>query len=222
MTKRKKLMRKEMKQDQLVTVTLRASNFIQEHFTHVISGIVVLVAILAVVLFAAQARRSSAKAAEGEFSVAMRQFQVGQKDEAGTAFATIADRYSGHRDGKTALYFLGECRMSQGKVDEAAEAYDRYLQKVGDRGDFSQAARIAKALCYEALGRFREAGETLVELSEKMDPEDGQYYEVLFDAGVFYREAGDAATALELFRRVRENAGGALRDRAEVWVALLE
>jgi tetratricopeptide (TPR) repeat protein len=222
MAKKRRLTKKEMKQDQLVTVTLRVSNFIQDHFTHVISGIVVLVAILAVVLFTAQARRSSAKAAGREFYAAMSQYQAGRKDEAGTAFATVADRYSGHRDGKMALYFLAECRMAQGKYDEAIEAYDRYLGKVGREGDFSHAAQIAKAYSYEALGRFKEAAQTLKDLSESMDPEDGRYHEVLFDTGSFYYRAGDASAALEFFRRVRENADGALRDRAEVWVALLE
>ncbi len=222
MAKTKRLTKKEMKQDRLVTVALGVSRFVQEHFTHVISGIVVLVAILAVVLFTAQARRGSGKEAEREFSVAMNQYQTGRREEAGTAFATVADRYSGHREGKTALYFLGECRLSQGEFDQALDAYNRYLEKAGSKAPFSEAARIAKAFCYEALGRFREAAQTLDEVSQSMNAEDGRYYEILFDAGRFYHQAGESSTALEFYRRVLENARGTLRDEAEVWVALLE
>ena len=50
MVKRKKLRRKEIREDQLVTVALRVSNFVQDHFTQVISGIVVLIAAVAIVL----------------------------------------------------------------------------------------------------------------------------------------------------------------------------
>jgi TolA-binding protein len=222
MAKRKRLRKKEMKEDQLVTTALRVSNFVQEHFTKVIAGIVVLVAVVAIVLFTAQARRNSAQVAEREFSLAMNHYQVGDREQAGTAFANIVDRYSGHRVGGMALYFLGECEMAQLRYEPAITAYDGYLDKAGSEGTFSDAATIAKAFCYEGLAQFREAAAVMDDLSKVMNADDNRYPEVLFYAGTYYREAGDLDTALEFFRQVTETASGPVKDRATVWLALLE
>jgi len=222
MARRKKLKKKELKEDQLVTAALKLSTFVQERFTQVIAGVVVLAAAVAVVLFTAQARKNSSSAADHEFSIAMNRYQTGQTDEAGTAFANIADQYSGQRVGKMSLYFLGETRMAQTRFQEAIEAYDRYLEKTERESDFYEAAQIAKALCYEALGQFREAATVLEQLSQTMDSSDVRYHEVLFDAAMFYQEVGADGTALELFRKVSEEGTGALQARATVWVTMIE
>jgi tetratricopeptide (TPR) repeat protein len=221
MAKKKRLKRKDIKEDQLVTVALRLSRLVQEHFTKVVSGIVVLIAAVAIILFSAQARRNGASAADREFSLAMNQYQMGDREQAGTAFANVADQYSGEA-GTTARYFLGECRMAQFRFEEAIDAYERYLAKAGDKADFSVAAKIAVSLCYEGLGQFDKAAEVADDLSKTMDPEDPRYNDVLYNAGVFYRDAGNRATALEFFRRVSENATGPIKNRASVWVALIE
>jgi tetratricopeptide (TPR) repeat protein len=152
----------------------------------------------------------------------MNQYQTGQFEQAGTAFASLADQHSGRRSGKVALYFLGETRMAQYRYQEAIEAYDRYLDKVGDSSEFSLAAIIAKGLCYEGLGQFREAAELMDSASKLMDPGDARYYETLFNAGSFYWEAGDGRVALDFFRRVSEDATGPLKDKAAMWVSLIE
>ena len=127
----------------------------QERFTQVIAGVVVLLAVVAIVLFSAQARRNSSKLADREFAVAMNQFQTGQVELAGTAFATMADQYSGRRIGQLSMYFLAQAHLAQLRYQEAIEAYDRYLTKAGSEAEFSQSARIAKGYCYEGLRQYR-------------------------------------------------------------------
>ena len=152
----------------------------------------------------------------------MNQFQIGEREQAGTAFANLADQYSGHRTGELSLYFLGEVRMAQYRYQEAIEAYGRYIAAAGTKGDFSNAALIARAFCHEGLEQFGEAAEMLDSLSKTMDAEDTRYYEVLFYAATFYREANNHSTALEFYRQVSDNATDSIKDRAAAWVALLE
>jgi tetratricopeptide (TPR) repeat protein len=112
--------------------------------------------------------------------------------------------------------------MAQYRYEEAIEAYDRYLDKVGDSGEFSQAAMIAKALCYEGLGQFRMAAELMDSASKLLQPDDVRYHEVLFNAGTFHWEAGNASAAADFFRRVSEEATGPLKDRATMWLSITE
>jgi len=222
MARRRRLKKKEIKEDRLVTVALGVSNYVQEHFAQVVAGVVVLLAAVAVILFTAQARRNSARAAEQELAVAMNIYQVGNTSEAGTSFANVADRYSQHDPGVIALYFLGECQLAQSRYQEAVQAYDRYLDKAGEKGQFSDAALMGQAYCYEGLKDYPQAAAVMEKLSQTMDPQDARYLEVLYSAGAFYEESGAREKALDFFRRLSELATGELKGRADVRVALLE
>jgi tetratricopeptide (TPR) repeat protein len=112
--------------------------------------------------------------------------------------------------------------MSQTRFEEAIEAYDRYLDKAKRESDFYEAAQIAKALCYEGLRQYSDAAALLDQLSQTMDPSDARYHAVRFDAAMFYQEAGDDNSALDLFRKISEEATGALQARATVWVRMIE
>lgn len=222
MAKRRKIYRKQLKQDQLVTTTLRVGNYIQDHFTQVISGIVILLAAVAIIVFTAQARRNTARAANRELSLAMGQYQLGDKDLAGTTFASIADRYSGHESGVLALYFLGHTNLDRFQFEEALSAFDRYLGKAKPDHQFRVAAEIGRGLALEGLQRFKDAAAAMDQLSQKMDEEDARYADVLFTAASCYRQAGDEDKAIEFYHKVADLGSGTLSERAGVWLSILE
>jgi tetratricopeptide (TPR) repeat protein len=222
MAKKRRLQRRRIKEDQLVTTTLRVSNYVQEHFTQVISGIVILLAAVAIIVFTAQARKNTARVAERELALAMGQYQAGELDLAGTTFASLADRYSGHYSGVVALYFLGQCNLERFRFDEALSAFDRFLDKSKVDDPFRIAAQIGKAYAYEGLQDFREAATTLEGVSGSMDPDDGRLVDVLYSTASFHRRAGDPETAAVYYRRVLDEGEGPLKERAAVWLALIE
>jgi tetratricopeptide (TPR) repeat protein len=219
---RKRLRKKRIKEDQLVTTTLRITTYVQDHFTQVVSGIVILLAAIAIIVFTGQARKNTSRVATRELALAMGQYQLGDKDLASTTFASLADRYSGHDAGVLALYFLGQCNLDRFRFDEALSAFDRYLAKAGKDAAFRVAAEIGRAIAYEGQQQFNEAAEIMDRLSQTMDPADGRYNDVLFNAATFYREAGNREKAIEFYKRVADADTGMNKDRAAVWVTLLQ
>jgi len=215
-----KLRKKDIKEDQLVTAAVRTSNFVQEHFTKVISGVVVLIAAIGIIVFTANARRNTAQASQRELSIAMDQFLLGDHLAASTTFLSISDRYSGHDAGRLSLYFLGESYRRLYRLDEALVAYDRYLNSAGPEGEYFIAAGIAKALCYEGLGQFPQAANEMARVTQTMDEVDSRYPDALYRAGTFYEEAGDLASAKDYFERASEHGSGQLKKLAEVKVSL--
>lgn len=211
-----------MKEDPLVTAALRVSGFVQAHFTQVITGVVVLVAAIAIVLFMANARRGAVGESERQLAFAMDQFLLRSFESASTSFQGIADRYANHAAGQTSMYFLGECYLSLYRYQEAVDAYDRYLDSVGSGATFSVAATIAKAYAYEGLTQFEPAAEVLTTLADTMSPDDARYVDVLFGAGSFWEQAQDVQRAIGFYTRVAELATGTLKSRADVKLALLK
>lgn len=222
MASRKRIKKKHIKEDQLITVAVQASQFIQRYYTQVIAGVVVLVLGVAVILFTANSRRNSARQCDRDFSRAMSQYNARDLETAATSFAEVAEQYGGHRSAVLSYFFLGKSRLAQARHDEAKSAFDEYLRKAGADAPLRSAATIGVAMCYEGLHNFTAAAELLEQLSQTLDPEDPRYYDIVFQAGTDYEKAGTRTKAMEMYQEVSENGAGPLKDRATVWVTLLQ
>ncbi|MCZ6766254.1 MAG: tetratricopeptide repeat protein [bacterium] len=220
MASSKRLKKRQMKEDQLVTTTVRLSQFVQDHFTQVISGVIILVAAIGVILFTANVRRNASVGAEAEFGVAMNAYKYTDQAAAAASFRSVADRYGSHKVGILALYFLGECYLSQFMYDEAIIAFDRYIEKTEAEGEFLVAARFARALCYEGRENYAEGAKALEALAQDMNKEDPRYIDVCFEAGRLFELVGDRR-AEEYFEIVVDRGAGPVRERSKIWLAIL-
>ena len=120
------------------------------------------------------------------------------------------------------MYFLGECHLAGYRYEDAVEAYDRYIDSAREDGAFREAALVGKALCYEGLQDYDQAAAILEDVSTRIREDDPRYYDVLFQAATFYKEADERQKAIELFQRVSEAASVPLSDRARVWLNVLD
>lgn len=222
MASKTRVKKRRIKEDQLVTFTVKASQFVQQYFTQVVIGIVVLIAVVGAVLVTAHLRRSAARESEREFALAMSQYNSRDVQTAAASFAQIAKKYGSHNSGELSWYFLGKSLLAQGKYEEALDAFNRYLGKSGEDAAFKAAAVIGKATCMEALHNFSPAGELLEQLSRTLDEKDPRYLDVLFQAGRNFEKAGSRDKAIDFYRRVAEKATGTLKDRASVALAQIE
>jgi tetratricopeptide (TPR) repeat protein len=222
MATKRKVKKKSIKEDQLVTTAVKASQFVQEYFTQVVVGIVVLVVAVAVVVFVTNTRRNTARESERELAQAMTEYNARSPEAASVSFAQITDRYGGYPAGKVARYFLGKSYLATGRYEEARGAFEEYLDAAGAEGEFGEAATMGIAVAYEGLQNFTAAAELLERLSQTMDPEDPRYLDVLFQAARNYEQAGDRQKAIEYYSLVDEKASGPLKDRASVWLAILK
>ena len=222
MASQRRIKKKQLKEDQLITFAVNASQFIQKYFTQVIVGVLVLVVAVAAILFTAHNRRNAAGESEREFSMAMSQYNARDVEGAAMAFEHIADRYSGNRAGKLSQYFLAKSLLAQKQYEDALVAFDEYGRKADANAPFQHAAVVGKAMCHEGLHNFTAAGELLEQLSQTLEPKDPRRLDVLFQAATDFGRAGSEDKALELFRVVSEEATGPLKDRASVSVAILE
>ncbi len=222
MASKTRVKKRRIKEDQLVTLTVKASQLIQQYFTQVVIGLVVLVVAVGAVLISGHLRRSAARESEREFALAMSQYNIGDLQTATTSFKQIADKYGRSANGEFSRYFLGKSLLAQGKYDEALQAFDKYLSKSAEDAPFKTAAIIGKATCMQELRNFAPAAEALEELSQTLDKKDPRYVDVLFGAARAYEKSGSRDKAVEFYRKVADEATGAVRDRASIALAQLD
>jgi tetratricopeptide (TPR) repeat protein len=222
MASKKRVKKRRIKEDQLVTFTVKASQFIQQYFTHVVIGLAVLVVAVGAILVSGHLRRNAARESEREFALAMSQYNLRDLPTAETSFRQIADKYGSHANGELSRYFLGKTLLAEGKYDDALKAFDRYLSKSAKDAPFRAAASIGKASCMEELRNFAPAAEVLEQLSQTLDEKDPRFFDVLLQAGRDFERAGSRDKAAEFYRRVAEDARGTLKDRASVALSHVE
>jgi tetratricopeptide (TPR) repeat protein len=220
MATKRRVKKKDIKKDPLVTYALKTSKYTQEHFNIIIIGVVALIAVIALLVFTANNRRSSARQAQRQLSSAM---ILHQQRDYEAAKATFEQVYNNHKGANqmVAKYFKADCELKQSNFSQAIIDYDLYLDDSSKYPAFKDAALFGKALCYEGLEDYAKAAVTMETLHQSLDEDDPRYLDSAFHAGEFFAKAGDYERAATHFRTVSEKGTGELKDRADVAIALM-
>jgi tetratricopeptide (TPR) repeat protein len=211
----------QVREDRLVTSTVRLTEWAQAHFNQVIIGIVALVAVVAVLVFAANSRESNERQAERLMGSAMSLMLQGDYNAAQASFQQVVERHGG-KQAIAARYFKAECEYNQGNYEQALADYDAYLASSSDYPVFETAALSAKALCLEAMKSFGEAATAMAAAVSKLDSKDPRYGDAALVAGDLYTAAGQSQEALKYYKLASEHGTGDVKSRADVAIDLLQ
>ena len=221
MATKRKVIKKDIKKDPLVTYTLKVSRYAQEHFNQVIIGVVVLIAVIAVVVFTANNRRASAAQSQRQLAQGMALYGQQDYEAAKTTFGRVAERYGG-RNGAVARYYKAECEFRQRDYAQALKDYESYLDVSSDFPAFASAAMYAAALSQQGLGDVGRAAEMMEQAHQSFDPSDPRYLTSAFQAGELFAMAGNQERAAQHFQTVADEATGTLKEKAIASVTLLK
>jgi tetratricopeptide (TPR) repeat protein len=221
MATKRKVVKKDIKKDPLVTYALKTSQYAQEHFNQVIIGVVVLIALIAVVVFTANSRRGAAVQSERQLSQAIALFQQQDFTAAKVSFSQIVDRHGG-RSAAIARYYKAECEFLQRNYSQAALDYQSYLDTSSDFPEFKAAALYGAGICYEAAGNHTAAATTMEQVHHSVDENDPRYLDSAFRAGENFAKVRNIDRAVEYFQIVADKGSGKLKDKATVALALID
>jgi len=212
--------RRNIKEDQLVTWAVRFSQWSQAHFNQVIIGVIALLAVIAFLVYTANSRQGSHEQAERQLSSALNLFQTGDFEASRTSFQQIHERFGG-RQASAAMFFQAEAEFRQGNYSGALASYDRYLGNSKDAPEFIQSAVFGKGLALEGLENYRDGAETLSGLMETLSESDPRYMDAAYRSGELFAKAGDTERAATYFRLVVDKGQGPLQAQARAQLSLL-
>ncbi|MEK6650732.1 MAG: tetratricopeptide repeat protein [Bacteroidota bacterium] len=205
---KKKISKREIKQDKLVTRAMQAEAWALENKKTLTYGGMALIAIV-VVLFVWNDRRS---AAEVESSTRLarilpvydqgnyQQAIDGVASEGTFGLKSIVDEYGGTNAGQLAHLYFANALAALGKYAEASDIYEDI--SVDDRLVMASAA-AGQARCYEGLERYKEAGGAY-ERAASTDPKNPLAPDRLFSAAVNFKHAGMKEEAREALATMRK------------------
>jgi tetratricopeptide (TPR) repeat protein len=225
--KKKKITRKEIKEDKLISMVYKSQSFFEEHKNKIYIYGIVLIAIVAAIYFYMNQQAKENELAGIELSRVMKIYNQGAYLEAiegrqGSniiGLKNIVDRYSGTENGETAKIFLANSYSMLGNYDEALKFYEDY----GGSIDYFKAAALAgRAGYYAANEEFEKAAELYLRASKisKLNAANPDY---LLNAGINFLKAGDNKQAKLIFNTIKKDYDGipAVRE-VDAYLALAE
>ncbi len=213
LTPKKKISKKEIKQDALLTAYADATSLYynnKKYINYALTALVVV--IIAVVIYVNNRNANNEKATAelakvfGIYDAAsndIRQYTVaiqGQPEQGIMGLQSIVDNYGSTEAGQTARFYLANAYFNLGQFDNALKNYE----DVSSNSTLIQASAVAGAgACYEARKEYDKAA-VQFEKAASLGSATAHEAEYLFMAGKCYGLAGDKTKALTLLKQVKK------------------
>ncbi len=206
---RKKITKKELKQDRLVTTYFKTIDYLRNN-RKIVSGTVtgLVIAIIVVVAYMNNVRSNNSKAATelsqvlaafngGAYQVAMN----GDPAHNVTGLKAIVENYGSTETGEEAKVYLADCYYYLGDYDNAL----KYFKDYDGSDKFLQASAYAGvAEVYEIRGENKDAAE-YYERAASVDSKNFLTPEYLVGAARNYIKTGKGERAITLLTRVKKD-----------------
>lgn len=215
--KKKKLSKKEIKEDKLINFYKTAVVFFEKYKNKIFTYAGVLVVVAAAVYFYVNQKAETNEKAGLELSRIMTIYDQGSYLEAiegkqGTniiGLKRVVEEFNGTENSETAKIYLANCYSFLGNYDEAFKYYDDYSGSI----DYFKAAALAgQAGYYASKGNYEKAANLFLQAS-KMSKINSQNPDYLLNAGINYLKVGEKEEAKILFNQIKEDYTTSLANK---------
>ena len=224
--KKKKLSKKEIKEDKLIKLFYVVENFFEKYKSKIFTYAAVVVVVAAAVYFYINQKSESNEKAGIELSRIMNLYDQGSYLEAiegkqGSniiGLKKLVEEYGGTENGETAKIYLANCYAYLGNYDEAIKYYEDYSGSI----DYFKATSLAgRAGYYASQENFEKAADLYLKAS-KISKINSQNPDYLLNAGIYYLKAGDKEEAKILFTKIKEDyARSLVYQEVDKYLALI-
>ena len=209
LAKKKKLSKKQIKEDKLVTSFYEVQKFYEEYQSKIIIGLVAVAVVVVAVFWYTSKIEQDNKAASTELTRVIPIFDEGSYVEAIdgrpgtniTGLRQVVENYSGSEQGEVARLYLANALYALGKIDEAYEEYDNFS---GSNKILAASALAGKAACYEVDKNFEEAAKSYSKAAD-LDVTNPQNSDYLLSAAKNAINASNNSMAEELLKTLKKD-----------------
>jgi tetratricopeptide (TPR) repeat protein len=227
LTKKKKLSKKEIKQDKLVETYYKAYSYFDENRSRILlyAGILVVI-VLAAIYYINNKKEKNAKA-EVLLSQVMNLYDQGSYLEAIegrpseniVGLRKIVEDFGNTENGETAKIYLANSYQMLGKEDEAFKYYDDYD---GSISIYKATALAGKASYYAGKKEYEKAAGLFKEAS-RISKDDVLNPDYMLNAAINYLHAGKSDEAKDLLNSIRKGyPASQANTQVDKYLALVE
>ena len=215
--KKKKLSKKEIKEDKLVNFYKSSVNFFENYQSKIFIYAGVLVIVVAAIIWYQNQKSDSDQKAGLELSRIMTLYDQGSYLEAiegrqGTniiGLKRLVEEYGGTENGETAKIYLANCYAFLSNYEQAFTYYKDYSGSI----DYFEAASLAGQAGYYAMNGDYEKSANLYLRASKQSEVNSQNPDYMLNAGIYFLKTGEKDEAKILFNRIKEEYTASTANR---------
>jgi TolA-binding protein len=199
----KRITKRQMKEDKLVSTTFRATEYIQKNkntFTIALSAAVVVFIVAMLFKWSNDRKRNEAATL---YSRADMEIAMGQTDQAIADLQTVVENYGGTPSAAMACLTLANDYYALKQYDNAQKYYEKVLSEYSKDNMLAASAAAGAATCLEMKGDRAAAAKMFMQAAD-LDPRDLWSPGYLLKAGNDFIQAGDKASAETAFDTIEK------------------
>lgn len=213
---RKKMTRRELKQDKFITATIRAKDFLEKNSKLVIRAILGIIIIAVVVVFFVRSKHEANLNAATMLSRAQSLLNSDKQQVAQDTLNLLIDRYDGTSAAGRATFLLAKIYWEKNDFENAKIYFQKYIDEYMDNTVVSQSALAGYADCLIHENMYDEAAK-YYEKASKVNHDFPETPSFLLSAATAYKEAGKFDKAEELAQKIIDDYTDVqIKNKAEI------
>jgi TolA-binding protein len=209
LTPKKKLSKRELKEDALVKTYATVTTLYNENRRVISIAVTVFVILVIAAIIYGKNRAANNVTATTELGGVFQLFDNGQYQLAIDGvpernikgLKAIVDNYGNSNAGDIARFYLADAYFNLGKYQDALDQFKKF-SPTGETLEISRLSGIAG--CYEGMGMYRDAAEYFEKAATK-DPKDATAAENLSNAVRNAIAAGEKQSAIDLLKKLKKD-----------------
>ncbi|MFQ5822749.1 MAG: tetratricopeptide repeat protein [bacterium] len=217
---RKRLTKRQIKEDKLVTYYFTANEFLKQNSRLIGTGVFILIISVFVIFLYERNKQDKENQATVQLTKATAEYFQKNYESTVKLLTNLEENLGGTKSAKVATYYLANSYYQLKKYKEAKKFFRKYLERGGD--DILEASALSGiAACYEEEGNYVEAAKTYKKAADKysdgfMAPQN------LYNAARCFALADNKEAASNLLSKLIEKYSNSnLKTPAEIFLAEL-
>ncbi len=177
----KKITRKEIKEDALVTFYVKLQKWMRSHIRKIYIGIGAAAILCIVGIFMMRSKKDAEQKSAEKLGVTEQFFYAKEYGRAIPDLNQIVDLYRGTQNAGIATFLLGNAYFDQADYENARLYFQKYIDQYSDNRHYTASSYAGLAACSDAKGNYDEAAQYFEKAAKKAA--------VTFYAPYYYRDA---------------------------------
>jgi tetratricopeptide (TPR) repeat protein len=202
---KKKVTKKELKEDRFVKVTLQTKTYLEENYKQVVIAVVGIFALVILFILYRYVTTQTKKEANSLLGIAQIEYANQNYQQSIDRLKTLTEEYENTDEAKQGMFLLASIYYQQKKFDQAARLFEQFIDSYSGSNILISSAMAGLAACHEINKSFEDAAE----LYKKAAKVCGDFIErdnYHYLAGICYKKSGKSQEAELQFNQIINNS----------------